>query len=809
MKILCVEDDKNLVRLLETTLVSQHYQVEVATDGQSGWDLAETSLYDLILLDLVLPDMDGIHFCEKLRSDLASPLRSLNHETPVLLMTALDSVEHKVIGLDAGADDFVAKPIDLDELMARIRALLRRNQTSRSPLLHWGDLCLNSNCCEVTFQGEIVVLTAKEYEILELFLRNPDQIFSPSRLLSRLWIVEEMPTEGAVRAQIKGLRQKLKQAGAEDIFVTHYKLGYRLKPAPEIITPLLHRSETVEIERMPALSPELWSVWQECRQNYYDRLSTIKTAIVALTVGELNSSERFQVEQAIHTLIGSLGSFGLTEASNLCRQILQTLKYKVSLDFAEGERLLHQVKTVQQQVLMYDNEPVNGKTEPTLQPEDRPYFPQGSCSSQEATLLVVECDFSLTKLLEIEAMIWGIHTEITASVELAQQTLMTCRPDAILLDLNSAKAGAEGLAFLSMLHTQYSDIPVLVLAEETDFEQRIEAARLGCKCFLPKPITPALVLEKVSQILQRSHLSKSHVLLVDDDPNMLRFLHSLLTVQGYQVTALDKPQDFWQTLQQASPDLVILDVELHSEDTVDSRASLSGIDLCRVLRNDPYWNRLPVLFLSAHTDVETMQQGFSARADDFLSKPVGITDLLTRIRIRLEQRQLWNVTDVDELTGVDLRRKTLKELTRMLQLAQRQQQPLSVAILDLDNFKHVNDQYGHEAGDRVLSYFGQLLRQSFRSEDIVGRWGGEEFVVGLYGTNKRDGIKRLTEVLHQLGQHVFSKPDRASFSVTFSAGIAQFMEDGENWSTLYQRADAALYCAKAQGRNQIVAAGHE
>ena len=232
---------------------------------------------------------------------------------------------------------------------------------------------------------------------------------------------------------------------------------------------------------------------------------------------------------------------------------------------------------------------------------------------------------------------------------------------------------------------------------------------------------------------------------------------------------------------------------------------LSGIDLCQVIRNDSRWNRLPVLLLSAHSDAEMVHRGFTARADDFLSKPVVVAELLTRIQTRLEQRKLWEMTDVDELTGVGLRRKTLQSLSQLLQLARRQQQPFSLTILDVDHFKQINDQYGHQEGDRVLGYLGRLLLQSFRAEDVVGRWGGEEFVVGMYGISPQAGVGRVTEVLHQLSQHRFTAIDGSSFSVTFSAGIAQLAADGNDWQTLYQKADERLYQAKVQGRNQIVA----
>lgn len=254
----------------------------------------------------------------------------------------------------------------------------------------------------------------------------------------------------------------------------------------------------------------------------------------------------------------------------------------------------------------------------------------------------------------------------------------------------------------------------------------------------------------------------------------------------------------------------ILDVEFsvvfhqdHEQETINF---WNGFDLCQVVRSDPCWNRLPVLFLSAHTDIATIQRSFAVGADDFLTKPIVPIELLTRVRTRLEQRKLWKFTEIDALTGLSLRRKALQDLSKLLQLAQRQKQPLILAVLDLDHFKSVNDKYGHEMGDQVLNYFGKLLNQSFRQEDVVGRWGGEEFVVGMYATNKDDGMRRLAQVLQELSKYSFTVLNGNKFHVTFSAGIAQVPDDGKDLQTLYQKADAALYQAKALGRNCICAA---
>lgn len=222
MKILIVEDDERLSELIAEDLTDQNYTVETAEDGLSGWELASSFHYDLILLDIMLPQLDGLAVCQRLRSQ--------DNTTPILMLTARDTTTDKVLGLDAGADDYLVKPFELQELAARTRALLRRHQTSYSSTLTWGDLKLDPNRCEVTYQDTLLSLTPKEYRLLEMFLRNGTRVFSRTQILDHLWAFESCPEEDTVRAHIKGLRQKLKSAGAPpDLIQTVYGLGYRLK----------------------------------------------------------------------------------------------------------------------------------------------------------------------------------------------------------------------------------------------------------------------------------------------------------------------------------------------------------------------------------------------------------------------------------------------------------------------------------------------------------------------------------------------------------------------------------------------------
>jgi diguanylate cyclase (GGDEF)-like protein len=229
--------------------------------------------------------------------------------------------------------------------------------------------------------------------------------------------------------------------------------------------------------------------------------------------------------------------------------------------------------------------------------------------------------------------------------------------------------------------------------------------------------------------------------------------------------------------------------------------------LCKVVRNDLRWYQLPVLFISAQKNPQTVQQVFTVGADDYICKPIVPEELLARILNRLDkERYRRHLAEIDSLTGVTNRRTSIEQLTRLLNLARRQQQPCCFIILDLDNFKQINDHYGHELGDRVLRALGKLLKQTFRREDVIARWGGEEFVLGLYNTTKAASIDRLTAFLADFRQQEFGDAEQVTFQVTFSAGVAQYPIDGSNLDTLYQAADTALYQAKATGKNQILGA---
>lgn len=920
-----MEDDEPISIALVATLKQQNHVVDVGTDGLLGLELAQACDYDLLLLDVMLPKLDGISLCRK--------LRSCGYQMPILLLTAKDSTEDIVKGLDAGADDYLVKPFDLPELTARIRALLRRGTSPLPPVLEWGALQLNPSNCDVTYNDQPVTLTPTEYRLLELFMRNSTRVYSRSAILDHLWSFDEPPSEDTIRAHIKGLRQKLKCSGAPaDAIETVYGLGYRLKPLQEeklvqppsilmaglpdelgfwlqqrlgnVVVRVTHTGEdtrtelrdrhwslvildqhlrhpspaellkqiskkgqsappipviycgvkrvepypiapsgkgqkpqepgnhsttkqqTETLERVtsflyhpldgeelarevakllnlnlsepqppvkhdPTIVAAIGQVWERFKERIADRVTAIEQANQALESGELPPELHAKAKQEAHKLAGSLGTFGLTEGSVIARQVEQLLQ-SPTLDASQSGDLTALVQALRSQI---DQAPIESDRQ------------GGSPLNDLPVLLMIEGDQELSQQIEIEVKGWGIKVVNSDSISSARTAIADLRPDAVLLDLSTEDTltinpnnKEEGLTLLSELANGFPPLPVFVVTDQSRVEDRLEVARLGGRAFLQKPVRPAQIIEAVLQVLQGVQTTEAKIMVVDDDPQILSLVKHFLEPWGMKTVALSNAQGFWETLEMSSPDLLILDIEL---------PHLNGIELCQVVRNDPRWNSLPVLFLTAHTGPDIVHQVFAAGADDYISKPIVGPELVTRILNRLERIQLLrNMAETDPLTGVANRRKSITEFDKFLHLCQRHEQPMCLAMLDLDRFKQVNDLHGHAMGDAVLRQFGKLLLRTFRSEDIVARWGGEEFVVGMYGMNKESGAKRLSELRQVLHAEPLAIGEQR-LHLTFSGGVAQYPEDGKTVDALYRCADHALYQAKTAGRDRIIASNHQ
>jgi diguanylate cyclase (GGDEF)-like protein len=265
-----------------------------------------------------------------------------------------------------------------------------------------------------------------------------------------------------------------------------------------------------------------------------------------------------------------------------------------------------------------------------------------------------------------------------------------------------------------------------------------------------------------------------------------------------QVETLSEPEGFWATLRQFQPDLLLLDVDM---------PGFSGLELCRLVRSDPRWSQLSVVFLSGSHDADAVGRVYAAGADDFVSKPVAGPELQARIANRLERARLHRLlAETDPLTGLANRRRLERDLNRLQLLADRYHSDLSLAVMDVDHFKRVNDRYGHASGDEVLRRLAGHLQAAFRGEDAVAQVGGEEFVVAMLGMRREDAVERLSSVLSSF-RDTPQEIGGELVTVAASGGVAQHGRDGVGFEALYRAADGALRVAKASGRGQVLPAG--
>ncbi|WP_088889276.1 response regulator [Leptolyngbya ohadii] len=627
MKVLLVEDDSLAAAVLSEVIVAQHYSVDVATDGEAGLQFATSWEYDLILLDLLIPKLDGISLCRQ--------LRATGFQKPILLLTAKDSSDDVVKGLDAGADDYVTKPYDLSTLLARMRALLRRGQTGLAPaVLTWEHLCVNPASAEVTYRGQLLSLTPKEYALLGLFLRHPQRVFSRNDVIDRLWSIDTFPCEGTVTNLVKDLRRKLKAAGMQtELLDTIYGLGYRLKVPPQSShSPT--KSKTLSNQTQP-FNDELKEtkdqksglnrqkdltsinkVLNQYQNIFRERVAALGQVKTALQTGSLNLAKQQDLAQEAHRLAGTLGSFGYERGSYLAKSLEKLLD--------QHPLAPNQVSQITGLISELNQELAKPPTPLSVQVPPPPRLPVVLVLDPETAFVEQLCQDAPNWSLKVQAV-----TDTAAIPQVIQEQLKQDTPQAIVLSLQEPLEA--GLHLIKTLTAQFPTVPILVTTEQDRLSDRVILSRLGIKRFLHKPIATAEVFQAIEQVLISSQATDAKVMVLDDDPLMLDTVCNLLQPWGMQVTTLQNPEQFWAVLTATQPDLLVLDLEM---------PTFNGVDLCRVVRQDPQWGNLPILVVTAHTDIASIHEVFAAGADDFIGKPVAGPELVTRVISRIDRSRL-------------------------------------------------------------------------------------------------------------------------------------------------------------------------
>ena len=629
MKILVIEDNPLVAETLVEILTHQTYAVETARDGWLGWDLLKTYEYDLVILDLLLPRINGLELCRK--------LRNADNPVPILMLTGRSNPQDKVIGLDAGADDYLVKPFDSDELLARVRVLLRRNRETSHTQLSWGDLQLDPVICQVSYQTQPIALTPKEYALTELLIRNPKRIFSCSAILDHLWTYEEAPGEEAVRTHIKGLRQKLKAASqGVDLVETIYGIGYRLRTMPQSAPGTdsqqtgakpASTQQSIAVSDSPVLQRKLEQIWQESQPGIQRQLDRIHQALIAHANQQVSAELHNQTLQEAHTLAGTLGTFGLPQGSHLAQAIETQLKSTTVLTPNQLNQLQTDFATLQQILSDTQSSTIGQSMEAAKR------------FTLRFSLLVIDPNTQVIQKLLQDDHFQTVQVSLTKHLTQARSKIQATVPDVVLFDPDVAGSLEEGVRFLKQLHQSFPTLPIVTFTKHSELLERQTLLKSGGRVFLRKPDQPDQIKsELIWQALQQAMDQKAtnpdaglQVLVVDDDPTILALTQHLLQPWGLQVKTLANPQQFWVTLERVQPNLLILDIMM---------PGVSGLELCEMVRNDARWSELPILFLTGSNDATIINQVFSLGADDFVPKPIVGPELVTRVINRLERTKL-------------------------------------------------------------------------------------------------------------------------------------------------------------------------
>ncbi|GHD42366.1 diguanylate cyclase (GGDEF) domain-containing protein [Marinobacter persicus] len=343
-------------------------------------------------------------------------------------------------------------------------------------------------------------------------------------------------------------------------------------------------------------------------------------------------------------------------------------------------------------------------------------------------------------------------------------------------------------------------MPLVCLSEDVSFDSRYQMAALGADGFFGRsPDLPELA-ERIEYLaLERSSRVQGRVVLVEDDPELAEHYFLVLRSAGIDVCWVRDPMRLMSELSSFRPDILLMDVQL---------GPYSGVTLARMVRFDPQWLSLPIIYLSSEDNRDNQLEALSRGADEFLTKPVSDGYLVRAVRIRcFRARQLFRLMNRDSLTGL-LKHSLIKlEAEKELARCRRDGHPASVVMVDLDHFKEINDTYGHRYGDMVIKALANTLRNRLRETDMIGRYGGEEFLVVLPHCDTEAARRLFTDIADAFSQLTFNG-NNESFGVTLSAGVAAI----NNYVTgddAVDAADQALYQRKRAGRNGVTVFGDD
>lgn len=538
---------------------------------------------------------------------------------------------------------------------------------------------------------------------------------------------------------------------------------------------------------------------EQLRQGYLarlpDELAKLRALVERLRGGERDRANLQEMQQRLHRLAGSGTTFGCAGLSAAARFKEQKIKGWLAADLAAVDASA--IKTFATELTLLG---VGADSAVPVQDMSAPIAVPAVVSGPANRIWLVDDDATLVGELKNQIEAFNYQVRVFTCIEEAELAAQSESPDLLILNVLSGLTGQNTTELLQQSNVLRGlDCPLLFISEQDDFQSRIRAVQLDAAGYLLKPLDVPKLVKRIIELFEQRQAQAQRVLIVDDDSDLAEHMRLTLLAAGMTAQVLPDRQQIMQAIASFRPELVLMD--LHMPD-------YSGPDLAGVIRQYESYLNLPIVYLSAETDLAAQIKAINRGSDDFLTKPISDAQLVAAVRARIARaRQLDELISKDSLTGL-LKHSSIKQAARVeVERAHRTQRPVTLAMLDIDHFKSVNDNYGHAAGDVVIAAVATLLRQRLRQSDIVGRYGGEEFVAVLPECDAASAAQLMNDIRQRFSTLRFSHQSK-QFICTISIGLACSADFPEHDSEqVLVLADQALYSAKRGGRNRVRSVG--
>ncbi|MER0170450.1 MAG: diguanylate cyclase [Nitrosomonas sp.] len=528
-------------------------------------------------------------------------------------------------------------------------------------------------------------------------------------------------------------------------------------------------------QELPHRISEIESLWQKLRS-------------------EWDSKALQEMHRSVHHLVSNGKTFGYPELSTEARALEKILKSLLQVatpvDDSQSSRILQQIDALKR--ISVEQESKQTQEAASSAHDESALLPNGQASS---LIYVVEADTEAAQELALQLRYYGYEVEVFNHLD-KFRTAVQLRPDAIILmDVEFPEDEMGGILIMEQIQKELAQpARVIFISTHDAMGYRLGAVRAGGVAYFTKPINSTELIDQLDLITASQIQEPFRVLIVDDSQTILAYHAAILEQAGMLVKTVVEPLKLLGALNDFNPDLILMDLYM---------PGCNGVELARVIRQIDGFLSTPIVYLSSENDFNTQAEAMSLCGDDFLVKPIGAGHLVSAVTTRATRaRFLRSLMIHDGLTGLLNHTAIKEELAREVIRSSRLNSPLSLAMVDIDFFKKVNDTYGHAAGDRVLKSLARLLKQRLRETDIVGRYGGEEFAVIMNDTDAASAAKVIDEIRTVFSRLLHLSHDE-EFSVNFSCGIADLAHFSDAVS-LSEAADKALYQAKQRGRNKVI-----